>query len=112
MRQFTDEFRPNPFESIRTRAIADPDMTDNDEQIFKVWFRNKNVEMAHKWCVPQSNINLSSSKFSDAENQRLQNCLGKYHAAQLVFEEERNLFARRIQELEERGISRFANLNH
>ncbi len=112
MRQIEDELRPDPWKPIRTSAIALPALAEREAATERAWASNKAVELAHKWCAAHTALNLGSSTFSEAEEQRLQNCLTKYSLSASLFQQEAALYAKRIQELEARGASRFDSLNH
>lgn len=60
------------------------------------WLHNKQVEMAHKYCLSKTKVNLSSATFEDAEFSGFSACLTKYQITSKIYKEEAALFANRI----------------
>eukprot|EP00353_Schmidingerella_taraikaensis_P008450 CAMPEP_0185569996 /NCGR_PEP_ID=MMETSP0434-20130131/2455_1 /TAXON_ID=626734 ORGANISM="Favella taraikaensis, Strain Fe Narragansett Bay" /NCGR_SAMPLE_ID=MMETSP0434 /ASSEMBLY_ACC=CAM_ASM_000379 /LENGTH=59 /DNA_ID=CAMNT_0028184979 /DNA_START=191 /DNA_END=370 /DNA_ORIENTATION=+ len=54
---------------------------------------------------------MSRAKFSEAEQQRFQTCLGKYKEAFSIFKQEQDVHFSALATIEQAGGDKFAKLN-
>ena len=80
MRQLGEDLRRDPNAPHVTEPIEGADLSDPENaSAFAQFTWNKFAEMSHKFC--SKGLNYSSGKFSEAEQQRFETCLGKYKEA-------------------------------
>ncbi len=81
MRQITDEYRIDPFKSISTAPIAEPELNQKQALVHKRWQRNTFLSQAYKYCASNTSYNLSSATVSSDEQSNFKNCLKTYQAS-------------------------------
>ena len=112
MRQIKDEFKQNPFQVARVRGVEEQLPEGAALAVHNAWVHNKQVEMAHKFCVAKTGVNLKKGAFEEAELATLKFCLQKYQGAFKIYSQEARVFNQSIADMEEQGIGRFDHLNH
>ena len=64
-------------------------------------------DASHKFCAKLT-VDFSSSKSAEAEAADFKSCVGKYESAFGIFRQERNLFNRKLDEIDQAGGNRYA----
>ena len=96
MRQLKDEFARNPFQPITMTPFEEKVPEEEQVAVTNAWMHNKQIEMAHKYCINRTKVNLSKASFADQEIGALHACLNKYQLANKLYSQEANIFAKRI----------------
>ena len=87
MRQITDELKTSPFDVARVRPIEEA-VHPSQQAMHAAWVHNKQVEMAHKYCVKRTGVDFKKADFDDAELGSLKACLQKYQSAFKIYQSE------------------------
>ncbi len=73
---------------------------------------NQFATQAHKYCVKNSGYNLSSASLSKDEEVAFGNCLKLYAQSFQLFNKEKSVFNRGLEEIAAKGGDKFAHLNY
>ena len=99
MRQIGDDLRVDPFKEVGVSLLPDADLKGDSLRMFNTFVGATMNDASHKFCAKLT-IDLSSSKSAEAEVANFRSCVDKYESAFRIFRQERDLFNRKLDEID------------
>ena len=102
MRQPTNDFRIDPFQSITGKAIAAPKMTPEMSAHHAKFNANQVIYSAYNFCG-KACLNLGAAKMSDAEQVCLDGCKASYMSSLKLLNAEEGKFNGLLKDIQLNG---------
>ena len=110
MRQIGDDYRRDPFKPMTTGVISPPEaLSAAQEAELSQYQRNQFLKFAYDNCGAQFEKNNRSLSAEDKAT--FNNCIAKFQSSVSIFNQEKDIFNMRIQEIQKSGGDIFGNLN-